>query len=110
MTTAISSRIIPQEACAIDATTLTGGYDELCDGLDYPAYLLRFTSTSDAPVEISFDATYDHELLPAGGTVELTGPSTRKAEFPKGQKVWVKGAAGKSGYIYMSAYTNRSDR
>ena len=109
MATTITGRIIPQEGMSLDATTLTGGYDELCDGLDYPAYLVRFTSTSDEPVEISFDAIYDHEFLPAGKTVELTGSHMEKCEFPKGQKVWVKGTAGKIGYIYMSAYTNRKD-
>lgn len=111
MATINTNRIIPLEASVIDATALTGAYEQLHEGVDYAVYLFRVTNSSDTDVEISFDkGVTDHDFLPAGDTIELGAHPSENICWPERTAVWVKGvAAVQGGYIYLSAYTIKKD-
>lgn len=110
MATRNTNRIIPLEASVIDATALTGAYEELHEGVDKAIYLFRLTNSSDTDVEISFDkGITDHDFLPAGSTIELGAHPSEDICWPEKTAVWVKGVAGTTGYIYLSAYTIKKD-
>jgi hypothetical protein len=110
MATRNTNRIIPLEASVIDATTLTGAYQQLYEGCEYAVYLFRITNTSDSCVEISFDkGITDHDISAAGTEIELGAHPSEHICWPEHTEIWVKGAAAQGGHIYLSAYTIKKD-
>lgn len=110
MATRDTNIIIPLEASVIDATALTGAYEQLHEGVDKAVYLFRITNSSDSAVEVSFDkGITDHDFVPAGKTAELGAHPSEHICWPEGTSVWVKGAVAQGGYIYLSAYTIKKD-
>lgn len=95
---------------AIDSATFTGAYQLVNAGLTQPCFLLRITNNSNRFVLISYNGTTTHDMIPIGGTLQITGQSNAlphnsdTAKFPKGMPVYVLGAAGGTGSVYISGY------
>lgn len=100
-------RAIPLSS--FDTNSLTGNYDMLCDGLDEACFLLRITNNSNRNVTISYDGSTDQDFSLISSIIECNAqsnslPPSYVAVFQKGQKVYIKGTAGGTGYIYMAGY------
>lgn len=93
-----------------NAASLTGGFDEFVDSLDYPCFLIRIINTSNVPVTISYDGIHHHDYVTTYGVLQLpfqgnNQPRGHVALLQKGQKVYLVGGAG-IGYIYFAGYYN----
>lgn len=91
-----------------DSSTLTGGYDEFVAGLDEACFMVRIINASNKQVTVSYEKNHDHDVVPASSTALLmfqtnAQPRGNIALMPKGQKIWLSGAAG-TGYIYLAGY------
>jgi len=109
MSTRNTNIIIPLEAASLDATGLTGGWDQLSEGHDYAVYLFRLTNDSDADVQVSFDGSTTHDYLLAGSAIDIGAHPTEHVCWPERTGVWLKGGAAQAGYIYLAAYTIKKD-
>jgi len=103
-----TNRVKAIELCTFAAADLTGGYDELCDGLEEASFLIRVINASNVSVIVSYDATHANDIVAAGDILQLSfqnnnRPRSHIALLPKGQKIYLNGGAGQ-GYIYLAAY------
>jgi hypothetical protein len=81
------------------------------DGFDGPLRFLRFTSTLDESVIISFDGVNDHEFIFDDDEIDInaqlcSSPKNKRSLFKNKTKVYVKAAAGLpgSGAIVISGF------
>lgn len=95
---------------SIDSATFTGAYQLVSGaaGITNAAFLLRLVNNSNKDVTVSYDGSHDNDFVPAGkelnvGAQQNNQPNNHIANFPQGQKVWVKGAAG-AGLVYLTGY------
>lgn len=96
---------------SINSAGFTGAYQLIsaAGGLPQACFLLRFVNDSDRIVTISYDGATDNDIIPIDAHFELNPQSNSQPNnficlFPKGQKVYVKGAAGGTGLIYLAGY------
>jgi hypothetical protein len=102
----VKNPLMPIEMTSFDSSVMTAGYKVInADGLDEACCVLRITNDSTLDVTISFDGTKDHDYLCTGDVLQISAPPslTDRANFAKGVKVYLKGAAGQ-GCIYLSGY------
>lgn len=95
---------------SINSAAFTGAYQLLsaATGLPVGCSILRIINNSTKDVTISYDGSTDNDFLPTLNTLQIPAQSNSQpnaflAIFPKGQKVWVKGAAG-TGLVYLAGY------
>jgi len=103
--------VTPVHLSLINSATFTGNYDVACTGLEEACFLLRIINDSNRDVLVSYDGNANHDYLVAGNTLEInaqanSSPNGDVALFRKGQKIYVKAAAG-TGYVYIAAYFSR---
>ena len=97
------------ETLAIDAATLTGGYDLFdVDGLPEACVIIRLVNESNVTVGVSFDGATTQDILSAGATIQHefqtnSQPNNKLAAMAKGSPVSLIGAAG-VGFIYLIGY------
>lgn len=105
-TTSEGSRIFPGTLQNIDSATFTGSYQTLAT-LAFPARIFKITNNSNVDVTVSWNATNDHEFVPAKGFVLIDCAANHQTSgifsIPKGTVISVKGAAG-IGLVYLSYY------
>jgi len=109
-----SNRLYPIELVYFDATTLTNAYQCINDdGIERPCNILRFISTSDVAIMISYDGINDHDVIRRLTAVDINAQLNKQPNgfvslFAKGTKIYVKyilGAA-KSGYLRITGYSS----
>ena len=93
-----------------NSAALTGAWDEFVTNLDEACFLIRTINDSNTDVFISYNGINYHDFVPAGETLELSFQAINrypaKKVFPRGQQVWLLGAAG-VGNIYLAGYYSK---
>ena len=101
-------KVIPMTS--VDSATFTGAYKVIsATGLPEACSLVRISNASDRALLISYDGVTDHDYLAATSVLQLpfqsnSSPSGQVAQLKKGTIVYVKGAAGGTGLVYLSGY------
>lgn len=89
--------------------SLSGTYQAInTSGLGEACFMIRLVNTTNGAVDVSYDGTNDHDVIPLTSYIEVSGqtnaqPQGWTAVFAKGQKIYVKGSAA-AGSVYLSAY------
>ena len=88
-----------------DSSTFDNTYQTLGSTLTAPALLLKIVNDSSIDVDISTDASTDHDFIPADSFTlyDLRSNHGREYEFafPTGTQFSVKGAAAGTGSVYL---------
>lgn len=94
---------------SFDTSTLTANYQIVdTSGLEFACFALRFINISDSNIDLSYDGTNDHDIIPANSSIPINTqtnhtPYAGIAYFSKGTKIYVKGAAT-AGTFYIVGY------
>ena len=105
---ASKNRLDPVVRHTFSSTSLTGSYQVISAGgfsFDLAIYKIYNGGTTD--VDISYDGSDDHDIIPAGGTFVLDVQANKegdRAAWPAGREMSVKGTAG-TGTLYEIGYT-----
>lgn len=99
-------RAIPLTSLA--SASISSSYTVIdSDGFDAPCFTMRIVNNTNKDITVSYDGTNDHEFVPTLTSIQIPNPAPQPlktgALFPKGLKVWVKGAAG-TGSVYLVGY------
>ena len=95
---------------SFDTASLTTSFQVLnSTGLAFPCFLIRLVNNSDKDITISYNGVDAMEFVPKTSSLQLdfqtnSQPNNKVAIFPKGQKIYVKGASAGTGLIYLSGY------
>jgi hypothetical protein len=102
---AYSSRIAWETLRSIASTALTGAYEPLGTPLAHPSYILKMVNTGTTDVLVSIDGVNAVDICPAGGfwlyDEGKIGLSAGYPGMPEGTQIFINGAAGTSGTIYL---------
>lgn len=108
---AITNTIAAIERADFNTNTLTGGFDVAYLGLPQAISILRIVNDSNRDIAISYDGSHAHDFVAANSVVQLpfqsnNRPASKISQLPKGTNIYVKGAAGGTGYVYIAGYYN----
>ncbi len=90
----------------LDSATFIGTYLVLnVGGLPQGCSIIKIVNNSTVDVTVSLDGTTNHDFIPSKSAVVYDFQTNHQVEsalsiFPKGQKVYIKGAAG-VGLVYL---------
>lgn len=100
-----TTRIEWEELRSIDSSTFTGSFQALGTPLEHPAYILKLVNNSNRLVTVSKDGTTSIDVAPANSfwlyDEGKVGVSSQIPAVPKGTQIYVSGAAGGSGLVYL---------
>lgn len=105
---AANNKLEPVQRHTFNTAGLTGTYAVVSAGgfpVDLAIYKLYNSSTSD--VDVSYDGSTDHDVLPAGATLIIDVQANKegdRAAWPAGREMFVKGSAA-PGTLYESGYS-----
>ena len=98
----------------LDTTNLPLAYEPLEEaGLIEACFVLYVTNVSNNTIYISFDGTFDNEIVPARGVEPLRFALPMQTNttiqgsgglWRKGQVIWVKSTTATAGRLYISGY------
>lgn len=109
---AVKNYVLAVPLKSLASTSFGGTYTAInSTGLPQACWMICLTNNSDQDATISYDGTNDHEFIPKGTSREIYAQASMQpngyiANFAKGLVVYVKGTAGMTGSIYLSAYFN----
>lgn len=105
---AATSRLDPVIMQTFNCAGLTGSYQLVsAGGFDNDLAILKMYNSSTEEVDISYNGTDDHDIIPPGGTFILDITSNKEGQriaWPKGRETFVKGTAS-AGLLYITGYT-----
>ena len=108
----IKNAVLPIPLTSMDSVDIPVDYGDAInpDGLPESCQILRLTNDAGVDVTISGDGVTDHEYLQSGDSLLIYAMYAKdRAAFQKGKKVYIKGAAGQSGAVYLSGYYQSFD-
>ncbi len=94
---------------SLAGSSLTSSYQAInTSGFGAACFKVAIYNTTNAAVDISYDGSTDHDVVPATSYIEVMSqtnaqPNSNIALFPIGTKVYVKGASA-AGNVYLSGY------
>lgn len=105
---AATSRLDPVIMQTFNCAGLTGSYQLVsAGGFEHDLAIFKMYNSSTEDINISYDGTNDHDIIPSGGTfildVQANKEGTRIA-WPKGRETFVKGTAS-AGTLFITGYT-----
>lgn len=98
---------------SVASTDLTGDFQVLSPAIGAPCFLLKIVNNSDEDVFVSYDTNPDvtskiaNDYVPKGNTKEIYPPilpNGDKALWSSSTPVFILGAAGTTGSIYLAGY------
>jgi len=93
-----------------DSSTFDASYQTLGSSLTSPAVLVKIINNSDQDIDVSLDATVDHDFVPAKSffLYDLRANHGRDADYvlQTGTQFFIKGAAG-TGSVYLVVLRER---
>jgi hypothetical protein len=111
---AVNNVVTPIPLKSIDSATFTGAYQLLttASGLPAPVFMLEIINNSNIGVTVSYDGATDHDFVRATSDRQLgmqtnSQPNNQICNFPRGQLVYVKAAAG-VGLVYLAGYGQKN--
>lgn len=103
----VSDKIKAIPLMSVDANTFDGAYHSI-GKLPHPCSVIRFNNKSNRDIFISFDGATDNEYIMTLESLTIPAqlnsqPTNKKALFPAGTSIFIKGAVG-AGLVYLSGY------
>jgi len=100
-----TARIAWETLRSIDSATFTGVYAALGTPLAHPSYICKLINNSTVLVTISIDGVTDVDVAPANSfwlyDEGKVGLSSGLPSLPAGTQIFVKGAGGGTGLVYL---------
>ncbi len=105
---ALNILLTPEERRSIDSSTLTGSFQLVGSVFSHPIILLKIVNVSDEDVDISYNGSTVHDIVPANGFTLYDANTNRYRDnegmqWAVNQGVWARGTAG-TGNIYVVAF------
>jgi len=105
---AATSRLDPVIRQTFNCAGLTGAYQLVsAGGFDNDLAILKMYNSSTEEIDISYDGSDDHDIIPSGGTFILDVQANKeglRSAWPKGRETFVKGTAS-AGTLFITGYT-----
>ena len=105
--TSLGVRLDQEARRSISSATLTGSYQVVGSTFANPIILLKIVNNSDQDIDVSYNGTTDHDIVPANGFTLYDFNANRYrtggCQLKVGSGVYVKGSAG-TGTIYVVSF------
>lgn len=107
-----TNKLQPIERLTFNTASLSGSYQTMsASGFADDIVIFQMYNSSSNDVDVSFDGSTDHNIIPAGGLLILDVQANKeglRAALRKGQEVWLKGTAG-VGTCYAMGWSLKRD-
>lgn len=105
---AATNKLEPVQRQTFNCAGLTGSYAIVnAGGFGVDLAILKMYNGSLQDIDLSYDGSTDHDVIPAGGTFVLDIQANKegdRAAWPAGREVFVKGTAS-AGTLYIVGYS-----
>jgi len=107
-----TNKLQPVPRLTFNTASLTGSYQTMAEaGFEDDIVIFQMYNSSSNDVDVSFDGSEDHNIIPAGGLLIIDIQANKegvRAAVRKGQQVWLKGTAG-AGTCYAMGWSLKRD-
>jgi hypothetical protein len=105
---AVKNSVAALAASQLAFGSISGTY-ALLGTLSNACFMIRIINTTDEAVQISYNGSTLNDVVPSGKVAELnfqtnSQPNTSIANMAAGTQVWVGGATGTEGAVYLCGY------